>query len=69
MAKWIRRPTSNRKIAGSTPAGDLKTTVTQLVECWSYEPKVAGSSPVSSIKEITQQIKTFYWKKILLISV
>ena len=42
---------------GSNPGTEIfLALITQLVECWSYEPKVAGSSPAWS--QISQKQKT-----------
>ena len=36
-----------------------KGQLTQLVECWSYEPDVTGSNPVLSTLQITKFVMYF----------
>ena len=57
MAKWISRPTSNREVAGSSPASDMEkrecnTGVTQFgLECSPFKRMVGGSNPSTGIME------------------
>ena len=50
VAQWIAHLTSNQGVASSSLARSdlLPASVAQLVEHWSYEPKVTGSKPVGS---------------------
>ena len=55
--------TSNHEVVGSNPTSGtlILALVAQLVERWSYEPKVVGSSPSrSTFAYLAQMVERLY---------
>ena len=60
------RATVNRKVVGSKPTGRDSAPIAQMVERWSYEPKVTGSIPVWSNARLAQSVERRPFKPVVM---
>ena len=64
MAQWIEHPTSNRGVAGSSPARGINYFFIVFVAQWLAHPtsnrEVAGSSPAVGVLALLAQLVRAY---------